>query len=79
MPFVHGLIEFHTLVRKLLYVCTLGHLMYFLSVQCAPYTCTVHIVVRSPRLQDMRSAATSALQSGTSNYFIYSISKQKGV
>ena len=42
MPFVHGLIEFHTLVHKLLYVCILGHLMYFLSVQCAPYTCTVH-------------------------------------
>ena len=28
----------------------------------------LYIVVRSPRLQGMRSAATNALQSGTSNY-----------
>ena len=32
---------------------------------------SVQIVVRSPRLQGMRSAATNALQSGTSNYFIF--------
>ena len=30
-----------------------------------------HIVVRSPRLQGMRSAVTNAYQSGTSNYFIF--------
>ena len=28
-------------------------------------------IVRSPRLQGMRSAATNALQSGTSNYYVY--------